>query len=105
MDIDLENLDITVRQFEAKAEAIHAKMPDLDQDALDELVTGMFSGIAARHANEGNNPEAAHDAADAIASGINNEGPLAQIATILALGMSEEQIEEAIAPEMSAPGV
>lgn len=92
MPLDLGDLDGKMKLFETAARSCLAQLGAFEQDDLDELVTDALSGQASQAVNDGANYNEAHDDAEARASDINNRGADAQIAALMALGWTSDEI-------------
>ena len=81
-------------------------MDDDIQEALDDLVRDLANENASTEANtrpDSSDDERLHDAADALAASLNNQGPMSQIAWLLEQGCTTDWIRESIM-DLPAPG-
>lgn len=100
----LSEIQSDLEAHREKASAMLANLTEFDQENLDEAVYGALSSLASDTVNAGGDYEASHDLADQAASNTNNLGPEAQIACLMALGWSEDDIQLAIpGPSSFAP--
>ena len=99
-----DDLDGRTKLMASAAAQYLAGLPDVDQEAIDELVLDTLNGSASGEVNQGADLDEAHDAADALASEINNRGPEGQIAALMALGLNAADLDERLR-EAPGPGI
>lgn len=102
MKLDLGDLDGKMKLFETAAAFFLKTLNEYDQLDLDELVIDTLSGQASEAVNAGHDFDAMHDEADAKATEINNRGSEAQVAALLALGWTPEDIRSRL-DDVAAP--
>ena len=90
MKLDLGDLDGKMKLFETAAAFFLETLNEYDPLDLDDLVIDTLSGQASEAVNAGHDFDGMHDEADAKATEINNRGPEAQVAALLAIGWTPE---------------
>ena len=93
MCLGLGDLDGKMKLLASAAAEYLAGLGVVDQEDLDELVVETLSGLASVSVNQGAEIESEHEGAEALASDINNRGPEAQVAALMALGLGDKDLD------------
>lgn len=98
MPISLSTIEEKMDIHAEVAAAVLVRIGSFDQEDLDEVVIDACCKAAASDVNDGAEDGIAYGLAEETAASINNEGPEMQIAALLALDWSQDDIHYALNP-------